>query len=208
MDLLISLCDTKDTTTGKCLLKHDLYGNIIILYGNDVYSIYMDSDIPVLFKIKISKLKKTIKYNVNYGTGKLHVTPGSTTLRSLVTDKLEKNGENEVKDYFPERMYFHYQLDKIKIRREDEPVRVFYGFDAKYVNKMCYDVHSSYDFLFVDGNTKSKKFTLLSESYNDVNPYRLTIYTSGVINCNIIGGSNVTYRVTLKNDNLELQFRN
>lgn len=107
-------------------------------------------------------------------------------------DNEDKDNEEEGNVYFQEGVGL-------------EPFFVFYNYDPKFVNPVGFPSNSIYHFLIVKGGSTSKKYIYMGEEERTLCPYRLTIFTDGIIKCNVVNEKISTYKFQIKDGKLTIE---
>lgn len=206
MDVLVT------KTQESLKLYHDLFGNVFAYYGEKVYYLTIDADnAPELFPVKKDRLTDLSEYEIDHARGKIH--SGVPSLKGAVEDDISKRMKNEEYDeevileteYFPEKKYFYTEGGEIENHyasiTDMDPVFKFFG-DEELTTDLGFESNSLYNLLIVKGNSKSKEIVFMSEEYNNTCAYRLTVYTDGVIKCNVVGESETMYNIVKEGEDV------
>lgn len=184
----------------KIKILHDKLGNLFLENNDTTYYIYINGKNDVALE-KINKKKLLNSENENYYNGKLKNI--SSSLKKKIDENLEsKNNNNEYIDN--ESKYYEKTdilINNYYVNESDiDPVFVFYNDKDEYIIEKGFDGDSIYSFLIIDGGLESNNNIMLSEPFNDTESYKIVLYTQGFLKLHIIGSSERTYKLNLKNN--------
>jgi hypothetical protein len=200
--------------------EYDDNGNIYICDKNNhnIYILNIDSNDDIKLEKIINKI-----YNDNetvVSPIKKITTKNDLHMKSMA-EAINEINENEFEDYNQEQIeeltntynnfvinpeYKYYNDEEIELSDEDcydddEPNKfVFYGNLNK--SKLLYDP-AFYESIILDGNQQNSQLYFRTHLYNNQPFYRITFFSNGIINLNIIGTKINTYQINF--DNLEIK---
>ncbi len=213
------------------IIEFDQNGNLYVKKNDEIYMICINS-VDDLFLEKIinkdnntiknydnisnieSKLKKSQKEN------KLHMKSMNEAINEIDKNDLEDYDESQIQDiadtynefvHNPE--YKYYNQDEQEFSDEecyDDDIENKFNFHyVRYesINKseLLFDP-PCYEFLVIDGSPQNSQLVIRSQLINNQPFYRLSFYTNGYIELNIIGTKINSYIFNF--DNMELNKQN
>jgi hypothetical protein len=194
------------------LIEFDVNGNLYIKKNNDIYMFCINSYDDIFLEKIINKDNNTIqkydnmidlenKLKKSQKENKLHMKSMNEAINEIDKNNLEDFDESQIQDisdtynefvHNPE--YKYYNQDEQEFSDDD-------CYDDDIVNKFNFhyiqyeSINKSelvfdppcYEFLVLDGSPQDSQLVIRSQLTNNQPFYRLTFYTDGHIDLNIIG---------------------
>lgn len=206
-------------------IEYDINGNLYILNKSldEIYMVCIDSTDNIFLELiknkiyddhtKEKEIKKTPKEN------QLHMNTIKEALNEIDTNNLEDYDENqlqEISDTYNEFVhnpeYKYYNQDNPENNSDDdsnddlddiENKFNFYNVSFNNINKskLIYEP-PYYEFLILNGTPLNSQLVFRSQLMNNQSFYRISLYSNGHIELNVIGTKILSY--TINSDTLEI----
>lgn len=212
------------------LIEFDVNGNLYVKNDNNIYMVCINSSDDVIFEKIINKYDNTIdkydnlssienKFKKSQQENKLHMKSMNEAINEIDKNNVEDFDESQIQDiadtynefvHNPE--YKYYNQDEQEFSDED-------CYDDNVVNKfnfhyICYEnINKSdlvfeapcYEFIVLNGSPQDSQLVIRSQLTNNQPFYRLSFYTNGHIDLNIIGTKINSYVLNINNMELNKQ---
>ena len=213
------------------LIEFDVNGNLYIKYNEEIYMFCINSSDDVFLEKVINKYNNTIqtydnltdvenKLKKSQKENKLHMKSMNEAINEIDKNDLEDFDESQIQDiadtynefvHNPE--YKYYNQDDQEFSDEDcyddniENKFNFHYVRYESINKseLLFDP-PCYEFIVIDGSPENSQLVIRSQLINNQPFYRLSFYTNGYIELNIIGTKINSYNFNF--DNMELNKQN
>ena len=212
------------------LIEFDVNGNLYIKHNEEIYMFCINSSDDVFLEKVINKYNNTIqtyenitdienKLKKSQKENKLHMKSMNEAINEIDKNNLEDYDESQIQDiadtynefvHNPE--YKYYNQDEQEFSDEDcydddmKNKFNFYYVQYENINKseLFFDP-PFYEFLVLDGSPQNSQLVIRSQLTNNQPFYRLSFYTIGYIELNIIGTKINSYIFNLNTMELNKQ---
>jgi hypothetical protein len=212
------------------LIEFDINGNLYVKHDNNIYMLCINSSDDVILEKIINKYDNTIdkydnlsgienKFKKSQQENKLHMKSMNEAINEIDKNNVEDFDESQIQDiadtynefvHNPE--YKYYNQDEQEFSDDDcYDDNVDNKFNFHYI---CYEnINKSdlvfdapcYEFIVLNGSPQDSQLVIRSQLTNNQPFYRLSFYTNGHIDLNIIGTKINSYVLNINNMELNKQ---
>lgn len=200
-------------------IEYDDNGNIYIKKEDDIYMLSIDRNDDIYFEKIINKIynkynndKSNIKKNTIIESINLHNKTMENIMSEVDKNDLDDFNQEDVEDITkkyneykdnPEYKYYNndYYDDTYESDCYDDDIINTFEFynsstDIKKSELICEPVY--FEFLLLDGDINSSKFIFRTSLKNNQPFYRISLYSDGTLQLNIIGTKIIYYKLNIK----------